>query len=127
MYHSIQQNLAHSNGISVTSGTIHEPMRTVPQDHNFDEIMIVLNGSAVQYINSERYPVSAGDVYIVKGDSIHYFSDQQNFEVFSIGFQPWTLNDFSRLIAKTPGYAELFFFEPAYLKRSHFQSICTLI
>lgn len=120
MYHSMQEDLLHANGISITHGTVSQPMPPQPHDHNFDEIVIILNGSAVQYINSESYPVSAGDVYIVKGESIHYFSEQQDFRVFNIGFQPWVLNDFSRLIAKTPGYAALFNAEPAYRKQSRF-------
>lgn len=120
MYHSIQQNLLHANGISITHGIISTPKSADPHDHDFDEIVIVLGGSATQYINSEHYPVSSGDVYIVKGDSIHYFLDQHDFRVYNIGFQPWTLSDFSRLIAKTPGYSALFTSEPAYRKRSHF-------
>ena len=120
MYHSKQETLLYVNGISITHGTISEPIQRHPHDHDFDEIVIVLDGSAVQYINSESYPVSAGDVYIVKSDSVHYFSDQHNFKVFNIGFQPWVFNDFSRLIAKTPGYAALFTFEPAYRKQSRF-------
>lgn len=120
MYHSLQQDLRHSNGISITYGTVSAPMNATPHDHDFDEIVIVLNGSAVQYINAERYPVSAGDVYVVKGESIHCFSDQHNFTVFNIGFQAWTLNEFSRLVAKTPGYAALFTFEPAYRRQSRF-------
>lgn len=120
MYHSMQEDLLNTNGISITYGTVSQPMPALPHDHNFDEIVIILNGSAVQYINSECYPVSAGDVYIVKGESIHYFLEQHNFKVFNIGFQPWVLNDFSRLVARTPGYAALFNAEPAYRRQSHF-------
>lgn len=120
MYHSIQEDLLHANGISITYGTVSQPMPAQPHDHNFDEIVIILNGSAVQYINTDSYPVFAGDVYIVKGESIHYFLEQHNFKVFNIGFQPWVLNDFSRLVARTPGYAALFNAEPAYRKQSHF-------
>lgn len=120
MYHSEQQYLLHANGISITHGTTFIPQQPNPHDHDFDEIVIVLDGTAVQYINTESYAVSAGDVYIVKGESIHYFSEQHDFKVFNIGFQPWVLNDFSRLITKTPGYAALFNAEPAYRKQSHF-------
>ena len=120
MYHSEQEKLLHANGISITHGTVNTPMQACPHDHDFDEIVIVLNGTAVQYINSDSYQISAGDVYIVKGDSLHYFTEQNNFTVFNIGFQPWMLNDFSRLITKTPGYAALFNAEPAYRKQSRF-------
>lgn len=120
MYHSVQQELLYANGISITYGTVNEPLSTLPHDHDFDEIVIVLDGTAVQYINTERYPVFAGDVYVVKGESLHYFSDERNFKVFNIGFQPWVLNDFSRLVARTPGYAALFNAEPAYRKQSSF-------
>ncbi len=120
MYHSAQQDLLHANGISITCGTIKEPLPMKPHDHDFDEIVIVQGGTAVQYINSESYQVSAGDVYIIKGESIHYFSDEHDFKVFNIGFQPWVINDFHRLVAQTPGYAALFNAEPSYRKQSRF-------
>lgn len=120
MYHSVQQDLLHANGISITYGTVNEPLSPLPHDHDFDEIVIVLDGTAVQYINAESYPVFAGDVYIVKGESLHYFLNERDFKVFNIGFQPWVLNGFSRLVARTPGYAALFNAEPAFRKKSRF-------
>lgn len=119
MYHAHQKCLGTINGISITTGTNNEEV-TPKHIHDFDEIVIVLGGSGYQHINSERYFVSMGDVFIVKGEALHYFTDTHNLSLFNIGFQPWVIDYFTPLLQQLPGYHTLFVLEPAYRKQNKF-------
>ena len=118
-YHSHQKRLAAINGISITTGTNNEKM-TPKHTHDFDEIVIVLGGSAYQHINGDNYFISMGDVFIVKGEALHYFTDTHNLSLFNIGFQPQVIDYFAPLLQQLPGYHTLFILEPAYRKQNNF-------
>lgn len=119
MYKSLQINLPSSNGISLTYGTTASG-ETQKHTHDFDEIVIVTNGTGKQYVNNEEYFVSAGDVFIVKGDALHYYENVDNIEVYNVGYKPWVLKDFSQMLLKSAGYHSFFIFEPAYRRKNHF-------
>ncbi len=119
-YKSLQANLPVSNGISLTSGTTTEKGVTFKHTHDFEEIVIVTSGSGKQYVNNETYFVSAGDVFVIKGEAIHYYENVDNLMVYNVGYKPWVLKDFSPMLLKNAGYHSLFVFEPAYRKKNHF-------
>ena len=118
-YKSLQINLPTANGISLTSGKTPSG-ETVKHTHDFDEIVIVAEGSGKQYINNEAYLVSAGDVFVIKGEALHYYQNVDNMFVYNIGYKPWVLKDFSPMLLNSSGYHSLFIFEPAYRRKNHF-------
>ena len=118
-YHSHQKRLDAINGISITTGINNEKI-TPRHTHDFDEIVIVLGGSGYQHINAEKYFISMGDVFIVKGEAQHYFTDTHNLSLFNIGFQPQVIDYFAPLLQQLPGYHTLFILEPAYRKQNNF-------
>ncbi len=118
-YKSRQVNLPVSNGISLTSGTT-EKGETFKHTHDFDEIVIITKGSGKQYVNNESYSVAAGDVFVIKGEALHYYENADNMHVYNIGYKPWVLKDFSPMLLKSAGYHSLFIFEPAYRRKNHF-------
>lgn len=119
-YKSLQINLPMSNGISLTYGITTAKDETSKHTHDFDEIVIVASGSGKQYVNNEGYSVRAGDVFVIKGEAIHYYENVDNLKVYNVGFKPWVLKDFSPMLLKNAGYHSLFVFEPAYRRKNHF-------
>ena len=118
-YKSLQSTLPSSNGISLTSGMITKG-ETSKHTHDFEDIVVIASGSAKQYVNNEEYTVSAGDVFVVKGDALHYYKDADNMMIYNVGYKPWILKDFSPMLLKSSGYHSLFIFEPAYRRKNHF-------
>jgi len=118
-YHSYQKLLGSIHGISITSGTIDQEI-SKKHTHDFDEIVIVQGGSGYQHINHESYFISMGDVFIVKGDAVHYFTDTHDLSLYNIGFQAWVIDWFAPLLQQLPGYHTLFVLEPAYRKQNKF-------
>lgn len=70
------------------------------------------------------YFVSMGDVFIVKGEAVHYFSEPRNLSLYNIGFQSRVIDWFTPLLQQLPGYHTLFVLEPAYRKQNKF--LCRL-
>ena len=119
-YKSLQANLPMSNGISLTSGATTAKGETFRHTHDFEEIVIVTRGSGKQYVNNDEYFVSAGDVFVLKGEALHYYEDADDMMVYNVGYKPWVLKDFSPMLLKNAGYHSLFVFEPAYRRKNHF-------
>lgn len=59
--------------------------------HDFIEIVYVRSGSAMEYVNTETYPVSRGDLIFINYGSTHRFCPQENFSYINICFNPETL------------------------------------
>jgi AraC family L-rhamnose operon transcriptional activator RhaR/AraC family L-rhamnose operon regulatory protein RhaS len=93
---------------------------TAKHTHDFDEIIIVAEGSGKQYVGNEAYLVSAGDVFVIKGEALHYYENVNDMMVYNVGYKPWVLKDFSPMLLKSSGYHSLFIFEPAYRRKNHF-------
>lgn len=66
------------------------------------------------------YFVSMGDVFVVKGEAVHYFSEPRNLSLYNIGFQSRVIDWFTPLLQQLPGYHTLFVLEPAYRKQNKF-------
>ncbi len=118
-YKSLQINLPTSNGISLTSGMTENGI-TEKHTHDFDEIVIVASGGGKQHINNDTYLAEEGDVFVIKGEALHYYEDVDNMYVYNLGYKPWVLKDFSPMLLNNSGYHSLFIFEPAYRRKKHF-------
>ncbi|MBQ7333228.1 MAG: helix-turn-helix domain-containing protein [Clostridia bacterium] len=118
-YKSLQINLPTSNGISLTSGMTARG-ETEKHTHDFDEIVIIASGSGRQHVNNETYSAEEGDVFVIKGEALHYYENVENMYVYNIGYKPWVLKDFSPTLLKSSGYNSLFIFEPEYRRKKHF-------
>lgn len=118
-YRSYQKLLNAVGGISITTGLTDEE-KVRQHTHDFDEIAIVLGGSGYQHFDDARYFVTTGDVFVVRGDVLHYFTDNHNLLMYNIGFQPWVIEPFAPLLQQLPGYHTLFLLEPACRKQTKF-------
>lgn len=90
--------------------------------HAFDELVIVLSGTAVHTIDDQTYPVKAGDIFVVKRGSVHNFQEPYGFAVANVLFDANKLDMDHWDIRELPGYHVLFSLEPAFRDRHQFRS-----
>jgi len=84
----------------------------VEHRHEFSELFIVLEGTAMHRIASHIYPIRQGDVYIVKGDIPHAFLDTDGLQVCNISYDPRIFIGATGLLEEQT-FEELFLREPA--------------
>jgi AraC family L-rhamnose operon transcriptional activator RhaR/AraC family L-rhamnose operon regulatory protein RhaS len=94
--------------------------------HAFDELVIVLSGTAMHTIDDQTYPVKAGDVFVVKRGSIHSYQEPNGFALANVMFDAKKLNMDHWDIRALPGYHVLFSLEPAFRDRHQFRSRLTV-
>lgn len=94
----------------------------VEHDHDFNELVIVVQGQAMQRLEGDEYPVSAGDVYVLQSRHRHYFHERKNLELINIMYDPRHLPLPDALLRKMPGYSALFLLEPRYRRAHRFTS-----
>ncbi len=89
--------------------------------HDFTEIVVILNGSAIHIIDGTEYPISKGHIYVINQGTQHGYKDVNNLEYFNIMFK---LEDFflSDELKKLPGFQALLILEPFYRKNDNFSS-----
>lgn len=96
--------------------------------HDFTEIIIILKGTSIHFVEGNEYIASAGDIFVLQGYQAHAFKDANNLEIVNVMFdtnsKP-TLIDVEAL-KKVPGYSALFILEPQYRNRHHFKNILRL-
>lgn len=94
----------------------------IPHSHDFSELFIVLRGQGVQWLNGTESLVTAGDVYLLQGEQVHYFHDRQNLEIMNIMYDPKKLALPESELRRMPGYCSMFMLEPTYRKEHSFAS-----
>lgn len=90
--------------------------------HDFAELVIITNGGGRHWINGEEYKVSAGDVFLIQGNTEHYFLERHDLSMYNIMFDDFYLKNHLRSLRSMPGFNAFFLFEPTYRRRHKFQS-----
>lgn len=106
MYKSLQSNKDIMNSISLTYD--YQKDDSEEHCHDFDEIVVVLEGSAIHRINGKRYIISAGDIFFIKSYDMHYFSDINKLYVFNIGFKGDFFEKYKELTKNIAGFKSFF-------------------
>lgn len=90
----------------------HDSNLYVHSHNDFNELVIVMEGSAVHIVNSEEYTIKSGDVFVVGNDTVHGYKDTENFRICNIMYRHSEM--FSNLpdIASGAGFHALFVLEP---------------
>ena len=86
--------------------------------HDFSELIIITAGSGDHWINGVSYPVTAGDIFLIQGNSEHYFQKRHHLEMFNIMFDDSYLREHLHSLRSLSGFNAFFLFEPTY-RRSH--------
>jgi AraC-like DNA-binding protein len=83
---------------------------------------VVTGGRGTHRIGREAWPLSAGDVFVVKGREAHEYVDPQDLSLVNLLYRPeqlkWDLID----LVSLPGYHALFTLEPQWRRRHQFNS-----
>jgi len=90
--------------------------------HDFDELVLILSGSAIHKIDDEKYPVFRGDVFVVRGNHRHCFVDIKDLTLANLLYRRDYFKDLKKQFGKLPGFQALFINEPLYRKNQKFKS-----
>jgi len=90
--------------------------------HAFDELVIVLSGTAMHTTNEQTYAVKAGDVFVIKRGRIHNYQQPKGFAVANVMYDAKKLDMDHWDTRELPGYHVLFSLEPAFRNRHQFRS-----
>lgn len=80
--------------------------------HDFSELVLITAGSGSQFIDGAEYPVTAGDVFLVRGRSSHCFPDRRQVSMLNVQFDPERLALPYGFLRQIPGYNVIFQLEP---------------
>lgn len=90
----------------------------VRHTHDFSELIIITAGGGEHWIDGETYPVRAGDIFLIQGNTEHYFEKRYKLGMFNIMFDDSCFKEHLRSLRSLPGFNAFFLFEPTY-RRSH--------
>lgn len=88
--------------------------------HEFTEIAVMLNGSAVYETDFSSETISAGDVLIIPRGGLHRYCDEKDVQLINILFHFDQLNIPVHNICRHPGYVALFGIDPGYYREKEF-------
>lgn len=79
--------------------------------HDFCEIAIILSGTAFKIVAGREYPLKAGDVFALRGDTPHGYRNTQNLKLANVTYDAVLLENVKFDVGELPGYQDLFFAE----------------
>lgn len=94
------------------------PMHT----HGFDELVIILKGTAIHVINNQEFPVKTGDVFVIAQNNEHQYQQMHSLALANILFDPAALMIEQWDIRALPGFHALFSLEPTFRAQHNFRS-----
>lgn len=108
--------------VPVAARVCSEPDYTAtPHYHGFWELVVIVSGSGVQWINDMKYPVVAGDVFVLQGNDRHYFSEMSSsLCLYNILYEPDKLPLPFGLFRRISNYNMIFRVEPVFRKQQNF-------
>lgn len=80
----------------------------IPHDHDFFEIVFVLEGKAKHQIYGTKYKISKGDILIIPVHQDHAYLNAENLEIINALFDPAELEKAVFDLPKLAGYQRLF-------------------
>jgi AraC-like DNA-binding protein len=102
---------------------IRDPQPAFPlHSHGFDELVIILRGTAVHIVDGQPFPVRSGDVFIVSGKHNHQYLDMHGLALANILFDSSALGMPQWDIRSLPGFHALFELEPVLRTQQKFNS-----
>lgn len=99
----------------------HEQGLYIHTHKDFNELVIVIDGSAIHVVNNEEYVINKGDVFVVGNDTVHGYKNADTLRICNIMYH-------HEVFAAAPditlcaGFHALFVLEPSITKEHSFQS-----
>lgn len=104
--------------------TQHEgDLTDIRHTHDFSELIIITSGGGEHWINGITYPVKAGDIFLIQGNTEHYFEKRYNLGMFNIMFDDSYFREHLRSLRSLSGFNAFFLFEPTYRRSHKFRSL----
>lgn len=100
----------------------HDENLSIHTHADFNELTIVLSGTATHIVNNEKYIIKKGDMFVISDNIAHGFEDPHDFKICNIMYR---LNDLLRSehdITQSAGFHALFVIEPILNRDSRFNS-----
>ena len=104
---------------------IREPRHDImpdPHTHDFDELVVVLNGHGRHFVGSETYDIEAGEVFVILRGMNHSYPETKDLSLINILYDAEQLRLPRADLRAVPGYQSLFEVEPRIRARAHFAS-----
>lgn len=94
--------------------------------HDFHELVIVLEGVAQHVTESKSYPISCGDVFVIKPGVVHCYQNAAGLKLANLMFDLEKLNFNFLDLNEIPGYFALVETEPSCREKNNFKGKHTL-
>lgn len=102
---------------------IRDPQPEFPlHAHGFDELVIILRGTAVHTVDDRRFPVKSGDVFVISGAHEHQYQDMHGLALANILFDSRALQMNQWDVRALSGFHALFALEPILRIQQKFNS-----
>lgn len=102
---------------------IRDPQPEFPMhSHAFDELVIILKGTAMHVIDTQAFPVKAGDVFVISQNQEHQYQEMHGLALANILFDADALHMAEWDIRTLPGFHALFLLEPTFRTQHNFRS-----
>jgi len=102
---------------------IRDPQPEFPlHSHDFDELVIILKGTAMHAIDDHDFPVKSGDVFVIGQNREHQYREMHGLALANILFDPEALRISDWDIRALPGFHALFSLEPTFRTQHNFNS-----
>lgn len=92
-----------------------------PHGHDFVEFVFVRSGSGMHIHGSRRYPVFAGDCFVVMPGESHGYEEQQCLLITNVLFTPEVLRHECGDLADVGGFVRFFAIEPIFRTETSFR------
>ncbi len=100
----------------------HDEELRVHSHADFCELTIIMDGSADHIVNSERYRIKKGDVFVIGYGMGHGFENVDRIKLCNIMFRPEVLLNGELDIKHLSGFHALFLLEPKMAETQGFKS-----
>lgn len=88
--------------------------------HEFDEIVIVLSGTGEHLVEQQTYPLSRGDVFVIKGDVKHGFRNNDKLGIINLMYDPRMIFGENEELRLVEGFEHLFIIQPEWISNASY-------
>ncbi len=83
-------------------------------NHDFYELVLINKGQGTHFTKSNKYPIRAGDIFLIKPNEAHGYSNTKELNLTNIFYIPDKLQLPIADLKEFPGYHAFFEIEPQY-------------
>jgi len=94
--------------------------------HDFSELFLVVEGSGKHLVSDYEYPLTAGDVFVINGETEHGFKDVKGLKLINLMFDATAPFFELPSMRALSGYHALFKIEPIARQTSEYRAKLTL-